>query len=224
VASGSSTASGSITATIGTAGYLPTGTMATASVSTTKTSTATFYLTGVTMPNNKAATFTVTASSNTYGTVKVAAYASSTDTATLTAQEIMTNGVWKTNSIEPKASAQGPYYGKTTVAATTTSGYTAANIRSGATIVVKGGNTNIYSVAGTFSSTSTLTGSKTGATAAQILDGYAAFLDGAQVNGTMANRGNYTATITTQNGKVTLSAGYYSGGTITATLPTTSIT
>lgn len=55
----------------------------------------------------------------------------------------------------------------------------ASNIRYGATI---------FTVAGTFSHTSTITDSKTAVTAASLRSGYAAFINGQQINGTMATR------------------------------------
>jgi len=78
----------------------------------------------------------------------------------------------------------------------------------------------IKNITGTFSHTSTLTDSKTGAAAAQILSGYAAFLNGAQVNGDMANNGAINITITTQSQTATIPAGYTTGGTVTASLTT----
>lgn len=54
------------------------------------------------------------------------------------------------------------------------------------------------------------------ATAANILSGKTAYVGGAKVTGTMANNGTKTAYIENNGESVTLSKGYYSGGSITA--------
>lgn len=103
------------------------------------------------------------------------------------------------HNITPGASAvtipQGYHSGAGQVAAVPN--LSAGNIRHGVTV---GG------VAGSFSQTSS------GATAAQILIGRDAFVNGAQVNGSMPNRGSIgTQTISTQNGEYTIPAGYHNG-------------
>ena len=201
---GTSTASGSITASSTAAGYFPPNTViATGSVNKTASSTATTYISGVTVPNT---TFTVTASSNTAGTIKVAAFASNTATSRDALQTVVTNGVWTTNTITPGTANKGPYYGKTTVIGDAE--LVPANIKH---------NINIFGVTGTFTSDGSIT-------AGVVLDGYIGYSKGTQYIGTMANRGALNKTIPIQGGTVTVTAGYYSGGTITAQLPTTSIT
>lgn len=54
------------------------------------------------------------------------------------------------------------------------------------------------------------------ATTANILSGKTAYVGGAKVTGTMANNGEKTAYIENNGESVTLSNGYYSGGSITA--------
>lgn len=93
---------------------------------------------------------------------------------------------------------------------------TAANVKSG---------TKIFNTTGTFSASSTITGTgKTAAAAGDILTGKAAFLNGAQLNGTMANNGSTGGTISTNGGTYTIPAGYTSGGTVTASIPGTNLT
>ena len=145
------------------------------------------------------------------------------------------NGSKITGTIESKAAAT--YYplstdqeiaasqylsGKQTIKAVTTSGISAANIKSGATVKV--GDTadddRITSVDGTFSASSTVTGTGvTAASAGNILLNKAAFLNGAQITGEMPNQGAKTPTITTQGGTWPIPAGYHNGeGIVTANI------
>jgi len=62
------------------------------------------------------------------------------------------------------------------------------------------------------------------ATAAQILSTKTAYVNGSKLTGTMANNGATSGTISTQGGTYTIPAGYTSGGTVTASLPTGSTT
>ena len=167
---------------------------------------------------------TLTSGSNSAGTLQVAAYTSNSDTNTPTAQTVVENGVWKTYSKNPTTSAQGPFYGKTSITAVSQTNLSADNIKTGTTVTVKGGTSNIYNVTGTFTASSTLANSKSAITAATILTGYAGFIDGQQVDGTMANNGATGGTISTQNGTYTIPAGYTTGGTVTAQLDPTSVT
>lgn len=161
-------------------------------------------------------TAVITSSSNAAGTVQIAAYASNSDTATPTAQTVATNGVWNTTTVKPTTSAQGPYYGKTSVSAVSQSNYSAGNIKAGVTITVKGGDTNIYSVAGTFTSDGNIA-------AEHVLSGKIGYANGNKITGNMTNNGAVGGTITTQNGTYTIPAGYTTGGTVTATFDTTSV-
>lgn len=62
------------------------------------------------------------------------------------------------------------------------------------------------------------------ATAAQILSGKTAYVNGSKLTGTMANNGATGGTITTQGGTYTIPAGYTTGGTVTASLAAGSTT
>ena len=68
--------------------------------------------------------------------------------------------------------------------------------------------TSIFGVVGTFSSDAT-------ATAAEILSGATAYVDGEEVIGTMPNRGGAKGTISTKEGTYTIAQGYHDGsGTV----------
>lgn len=62
------------------------------------------------------------------------------------------------------------------------------------------------------------------ATAANILSDKTAYVNGSKITGTMTNNGATGGTISTQDGTYTIPAGYTSGGTVTASLPTGSTT
>ena len=79
---------------------------------------------------------------------------------------------------------------------------TAANIKSGVSI---GNNTN--KITGTFTNDAT-------ATASHILQNKTAYVSGNKITGTMANNGNLSKSINAGD-SINISAGYYSGGTIT---------
>ena len=162
-------------------------------------------------------TVVATSGSNSVGNVQIAAYATGTSSTAEDTQTVVENGVWKTYSKNPTSSAQGPFYGKTSITAVSQTNLSAANIKSGTTITIKGGSSNIWSVAGTFTSDGTIT-------AADVLADKIGYSQGSQVVGTMANNGALGGTITSQNGTYTIPAGYTSGGTVTATLSTTSVT
>lgn len=162
-------------------------------------------------------TTSITSGSNSVGNVKIAAYSTGTSSTIEDVQTVVENGVWKTNNINPTASAQGPYYGKTSVTAVSQTNLSEANIKSGTTVTVKGGSNNIYSVTGTYTSDGTIT-------AADVATGKIAYSKGQRIVGEMPSNGTITGTITTQNGTFTIPGGHTSGGTITATLPETSVT
>ena len=117
--------------------------------------------------------------------------------------------------------ASGKYLtGTQTIAKVVTSNITAANIKDGT--VVKIGDTadddRVLSVTGTFTDASTVSSGQTAAAAGQILTGYSAWVDGAEVKGNIANRGAISGTIdglTTTS--YTILAGYTSGGTVSLT-------
>lgn len=103
------------------------------------------------------------------------------------------------------------YYltGDQTIKAVTTSNISAANIKDG--IVVKVGDSanagRITSVTGTFTDASTVSSGQTAAAAGNILSGYSAWVDGAEVKGTIATK--TSANMTVSGKTVTAPAGYY---------------
>ena len=175
-ATGSATASGSITATVNTAGYAPQDLTTTASISANSTTSTTKYITGVTLPNNKNTTFTVSASSNTRGNVTLYGYLSNTATQTISAT-VITSGRWVQQTITPTTANQGPYYGAIIVEGSTN--LDASKIKSGVTI---------FGITGTFTNTSTVSSGQTAATPAQIITGYSAWVQGNEVKGNIASQ------------------------------------
>ena len=117
--------------------------------------------------------------------------------------------------------ASGKYLtGTQTFKAVKTANITAANIKSGVTVKVGDATDDdrILGIAGTFTNASTVTTGQNAAGAGQILTGYSAWVDGAEVLGTMANRGAINGSIdglTTTS--YTISAGYTTGGTVSLT-------
>ena len=109
-------------------------------------------------------------------------------------------------------STNGKYVsGNIVISKLTSSNYTAANIRKGATISVNNGSSNVYSVAGTFTSASTVSSGQIAASASQILSGYSAWVDGAEVKGNIAAKttANITESFTATSGLVNIPAGFY---------------
>ena len=110
--------------------------------------------------------------------------------------------------------------GAQTIKAVATANISAANVKDGVTIKVgdSADDDRIIAVTGTFTDASTVTQGQTAAAAGQILTGYSAWVDGAEVLGSMANRGAISGTIdglTTTS--YTIQAGYTSGGTVSLT-------
>lgn len=222
---------------------------ASAAVSASTWNGTTYYITGITVPVDKpfnvtttadtaldstsdltitnaanrkvvvanSGTVVATSGSNSVGNVQIAAYTTGTSSTIEDTQTVVENGVWKTYTKDPTASAQGPFYGKVNITAVSQTNLSAANIKAGTTVTVKGGSNNIYSVAGTFTSDGTIT-------AADVATGKIAYSQGQQIVGEMPSNGTLEATITTQGGTYTIPGGHTSGGTITALLPTTSVT
>ena len=128
-------------------------------------------------------------------------------------------------TIYPSSSDQsissGKYLtGAQTFKAVKLANFSAANIKDGT--VVKVGDADdddrVTSVTGTFTDASTVSSGQTAAAAAQILAGYSAWVDGAEVQGSIVNRGAISGTIdglTTTS--YSISAGYTSGGTVSLT-------
>ena len=108
--------------------------------------------------------------------------------------------------------------GAQTIKAVAVDGLSAANVKYGQTVKVGDADDDdrITAVTGTFTSASTVSAGQTAAAAGQILEDYSAWVDGAEVQGSMVNNGAVTQTI---DGLTTLSytipAGYHNGsGTV----------
>jgi len=158
----------------------------------------------------------VNAASNSTGNISVAAYDSSTDTTLSEVKDVVNLGVWNTYNRNPSTSTLGPFYGKTTIAAVSQTNLSAENIKYNTTVTVKGGTSNIYNVTGTFTSDGDIS-------AGDVATGKIAYSKGEKIVGNMPSNGALNGTITTQNGTFTIPAGHTSGGTVTATFPTTSV-
>ena len=118
--------------------------------------------------------------------------------------------------------AAGTYLtGIQTIKAVTTSGIDAGNIKDGAVIKVGDANsaTRIKNVTGTFTDASTVSSGQTAAAAAQIRTGYSAWVDGAEVKGSIANLG--ATTYNTSTSDQTIASGKYISGTQTIKAVTT---
>lgn len=116
--------------------------------------------------------------------------------ATTNNQTLATNGKYLTNNI--------------VISKLTNTNLSAANIRYDKTITVNNGSNDVWVVPGAFTQANTVSSGQTAAAAGQILSGYSAWVDGAEVQGSVANGSGITF-----NGKTaTAGAGYY------ATAPT----
>ena len=107
--------------------------------------------------------------------------------------------------------------GAQTIKAVATSGLTAANVKYGETVKVGDADDDdrITAVTGTFTAANTVSSGQTAAAAAQILEDYSAWVNGAEVQGSMANNGSISESmdgLTTTS--VTIPAGYTTGGTV----------
>lgn len=125
----------------------------------------------------------------------------------------------------PSATAQtitsGKYLtGTQTIAAVALTGISAGNIKYGTTVKVgdSADDDRITAVTGTFTGSSTVSSGQTAAAAGQILAGYSAWVDGAEVEGSIVNNGAISGSI---NGLTTTSysipAGYTTGGSVSLT-------
>jgi len=133
-------------------------------------------------------------------------------------------------STTPNEIPSGTYLsGKQTIEAVVTQGISKSNIKHG--VVVKVGddtdNSRIIEVTGEFTKASTVSQNQTAATAAQILSGYSAWVDGAEVKGNIATKTSDNLSV--DGSTVTAPAGYYatsaSASVESMTLPTeTSLT
>ena len=109
--------------------------------------------------------------------------------------------------------------GAQTIKAVTTSNIDAGNIKYNVNVKVGDANSSgrIKNVTGTF--TSTVSSGQTKAAAAQILSGYSAYVDGAEVKGSIATK--TSSNLTANGATVTVPAGYYASAASKAVATTT---
>lgn len=120
--------------------------------------------------------------------------------------------------------------GAQTIKGVTTSGIAAGNIKTGVSIQVGDGNDSdrIVGVTGTFTASSTVSSGQTAAAAGQLLSGYSAWVDGAEIKGTIASKS--ASDMSVSGATVTAPAGYYASNQSksvasgSATTPATTIT
>ena len=222
-------ASGSGSSKITTAGWMDAGDLATASASATKYFPVDAGTVTQNAPTIDSATGVVTATvSTTAGYVPTAASADS-NTLQLTTQAAQTINT----SSSDQTIAAGQYLtGAQTIKAVTTENISAANIKAGVTVKVGDSNDDdrIAGMTGTFTDASTVTSGQTAATAAQIVSGYSAWVDGAEVQGSIAAK--TASDVTVSGDTVTIPAGTYaaqvqktvSAGSVTQNAPTVDTT
>lgn len=123
--------------------------------------------------------------------------------------ESLSAGTINTSSTDQTIAAGQYLSGAQTIKAVTTSGLNVGNVRYGATVKVGDVNDDdrIASIEGTFSAASTVSSGQTAAGAGQIVAGYSAFMNGAELQGTIASKGS--ADMTASGATVTAPAGYY---------------
>ncbi|KJU82914.1 fibronectin, type III domain protein [Candidatus Magnetobacterium bavaricum] len=94
--------------------------------------------------------------------------------------------------------------------------YTGGTLTGDADLVVGNIKTgiDIFGVTGTFSKANTVSGGQTAAAAGQILTAYSAFVDGAEVQGSMPNNGAFG--LTCAAAATSVPAGYYGAGALTS--------
>ena len=120
--------------------------------------------------------------------------------------------------------AAGQYLsGKQTIRGVTTENIDAANIKDG--VVVKVGDSasagRIKSVTGSFTDAATVSEGQTAADAAKIRQGYSAWVDGAEVQGTIQNLAGQTITPTRNQQTIQTSGKYLTGDIVIGGIPDT---
>ena len=112
--------------------------------------------------------------------------------------------------------------GNQIIKALSSNNLSSANIKSGTTISVNNGSTNVYSVVGSFTSSGTQSNGQAIAGTGQILRGYSAWANGKELKGTMDTISSGTWYIGV-NGSYTIPAGYHDGnGRVTQSIATKS--
>lgn len=137
---------------------------------------------------------------------------------------------YNTSTSDQSIAANRWLTGAQTIKAVTTSGIAAGNIKTGVAIKVGDENSagRIASVTGTFTDSSTVSSGQTAAAAGQMLSGYSAWVDGAEIKGSIETK--TASNMSVSGATVTAPAGYYAsnqsksvaGGS--ATTPATTIT
>ena len=122
-------------------------------------------------------------------------------------------------SASDQSIAAGQYLsGAQTIKAVIATNLSAANIKYGVTVKIGDADDDdrVASATGTFSGANTVSSGQTAAGGGQILEDYSAFVDGAEVQGTMANNGAVAETIDgLTETSYTIPAGYHNGsGTV----------
>ena len=130
---------------------------------------------------------------------------------------------FNTSSSDQEIPAAKYLTGKQTIKAVTTSGIEAGNIKDGVTVTVGDANNSgrIKNIAGSFTDASTVSSGQTAAGATQIRSGYSAWVDGAEVKGSLGNTSvsQGTTTVTSNvatRGTATWDSGVIASGSIGA--------
>ena len=118
---------------------------------------------------------------------------------------------YNTSTSDQTIAASQYLSGAQTIKAVAVDGLSASNVKYGATVKVGDSNDDdrIAGIIGTFSGSSTVSSGQTAATASKIVSGYSAFVDGVEVEGSIASKINLTASTAAGAHTVTAEAGYY---------------
>ena len=213
-------ATGSGNSQVSTAGWIGAGSMATASASATKYFPIDAGSVTQNAPTINTSTGLVTAIAST-----TAGYVPNEQAADSNTLQLPTQAAQTINTSNSDQSIPAGKYltGAQTIKAVTTSGISAANIKDGVTVKVGDANDDdrIAGVTGTFTDASTVSAGQTAAGAANIMSGYSAWVDGAEVQGSLAAK---TASDVTVNADtVTIPAGAYASQ-VTKTVASGSVT
>lgn len=183
---------------------------------------------GITVNANGLITATVGTSSKITPTVTagyIAAGTSGTVSATGTQTSQLTSvaaTTYNVSTADRTIASQRWLVGAQTIKSVTTAGIAAANIKDGVTITVGDANDadRIAGVTGTFTDAATVSTGQQAATADKILNGFSAWVDGAEVKGTYTSAEGYTLTTIVPQQSVTVNSSRQSSltnvsGTIT---------
>ena len=186
-------------------GYVSSGTAGTITVSGGKSAQLSTQEAATITPTESEQT-AVAAGKYTLGEVKVGAIASDYVGSGVTRKAAATYNVSTSN----RTIAAGTYLtGAQTIRAVKTANIVAENIKDGVTVTVgdSGSAGRIKNITGTFTDASTVTTGQTAAAAGQIVSGYSAWVDGAEVLGEIPSK--TSADVEVDDGMVTIPSGYY---------------